>query len=263
MISTISNDSESLDLGQLGANSSHHFLGPVRGTLPFGPNDLAAFDTLQVSPLHDARTRAVILSYNYTLEHQGLSSSVSCIYDTQSPIIVSGIPNNTFTLGVDGNCDGLAHVFEHGTPIEMTNSLKSLVFWACKSIPSAREDPVYYIYLRGRENYATAIGNITCTVSPIQPAIFPVMYESRRRIFSTKELIGTSEPGNITSDCMGRALIGLANFVLQSQSAESNLVAESVIALGVQSLGLSPNEANKAYLPLYAAMIQGILVNEV
>jgi hypothetical protein len=263
MISTISNDSESLDLGQLGTNSSHHFLGPVRGILPIGPNGLAALNTLEVSPLDDAQTRAVTLSYNYTLDHQGLASNVSCIYDTQSPIRFSAIPANTLLVGVNGTCDGLAHVFASGTPIPTSNSNNTLTFWACKSIPTAGEGPVYYIYLRGRVEYAATIGNITCTVSQTQPAIFPVMYQSKTGIFSTKELIGTSEPGNITSLFIVRALVGLRSVVLQSQSLQSNQVAESVITLGGQALRLSPVEKNEAYLPLYAAMIQGILVNQV
>jgi len=263
MISTISNDSESLDLGQIGANSSHHFLGPVRGILPIGPNGIAAFNTLEVSPLGDARTRAVILSYNYTLDHQGLASNVSCIYDKQSPIRFSAIPNNTFLVGVNGNCDGLAQVFENKNPIPTSNSNNTLTFWACKSIPTTVEGSVYYIYLRGRVEYEATIGNITCTVFPTQPAIFPVMYQSKTDIFSTKELIGTSEPGNITSLFILRALIGLRSMVLQSQSLQSNQVAESVVTLGGQALRLSPFEKNEAYLPLYAAMIQGILVNQV
>jgi len=266
MILTISNNSETLSLGQLGANSSHHFLGPVRGVLPTGPNGLAAINTLQVPPLNDAQTRAVTLSYNYTLDQQGLDSNISCIYDTQSPIIAWGMQNNTYMLEDYGTCDGLAHVFGHITsenPITVPNNYKTLLFWACKSIPTVGEDPVYYIYLRGFQNYATAIGNITCTVSQIQPAIFPVIYQSKKGIFSTKELIRTSKPGNTTLASIEMALSELGNTILQSQSGQSNVVAESVIALGVQSLGLSPNETNKAYLPLYAAMIQGILVNQV
>ena len=137
------------------------------------------------------------------------------------------------------------------------------MFWACMSTPAGGEDPVYYIYLRGRERYATAIGNITCTVSPTRPAIFPVMYQSKADIFSTKELVGTSKPGNITSMIIMRALAQLGDIVLQSQSLQSNVVAESIIALGVQSLGLSPNKTSETYLQLYAAMIQGILVNQV
>jgi len=220
MISTISNHSESLDLGQLGANSSHHFLGPVHGVLPTGPNGLAAFNTLQASPLDDAQARAVILSYNYTPDHQGLASNVSCIYDTQSPVMASRVPNNTYVLGVDGTCDGLVHVFANETPILTPNTDNTLMFWACMSTPAGGEDPVYYIYLRGRERYATAIGNITCTVSPTRPAIFPVMYQSKADIFSTKELVGTSKPGNITSMIIMRALAELGDIVLQSQSPE-------------------------------------------
>jgi hypothetical protein len=43
---------------------------------------------------------------------------------------------------------------------------------------------------------------------------------------------------------------------------QKNVMAESVIDLGVQSLRLSPYERKKAYFASYAAMIQGILVNQ-
>jgi hypothetical protein len=84
--SLFSNNSESLVLGQLGTNSSLRFLGPTRGVVPIGPSGIRGLGTLPPSPLSDAETNVAILSYNYTFDHQGLISNISCTYDTQSPI---------------------------------------------------------------------------------------------------------------------------------------------------------------------------------
>src|SRR5258708_39478922 len=93
--SLFSNNSESLILGRLGTNSSLHFSGPPRGVLPICPNGFPGLDTLQPSPLSDAETNVAIHSYNYTLNHQGITASISCIYDTQRPIRFSPVPNDT------------------------------------------------------------------------------------------------------------------------------------------------------------------------
>jgi hypothetical protein len=166
-------------------------------------------------------------------------------------------------LAANATCDGLADVLTNVIYLPTPNTQNTLTSWACKSIPTDGEDPAYYIYLRGRMNYETAIGNITCTVSPIQPGIFPVMYQSKTGVFSTKDQIKISEPAKIFSGSIEEALLGLTGVVWQSQTIQSNVMAESVIGLGVQSLRLLPYEKDKAYLALYAAMIQGILVNQV
>jgi hypothetical protein len=267
-----SNNFQSVILGQLGANASLHFSGPVRGVLPFGPNRPHGLDTLnreKPSLLSDAETNAQILSYNYTLDHQGLASNVSCIYDPESPITFTTVPDNTYLVAATGSCNGigLADVWSDTVDFIYPDTNNTLTFWACKSIPTASVEQdleAYYIYLRGRVAYSTAIGNITCTVSPIQPALFPVTYQSSTGIFSTKEQIKTPvQPGSLFSKIIDRAIRGLASLVSQSQSLTDNLVADSVIKLGVQSLGLPYNLPNNQYLPLYAAMIQGILVDEV
>jgi hypothetical protein len=271
-----SNNSQSVILGQLGANSSLHFSGPVRGVLPIRPNSLPGLDTLnRVKPslLPDAKANAPILSYNYTLNHQGLASNISCIYDRESPIRFSAVPNNTHLVGANGSCNGigLADIWMNTSIIIFPNTNKTLTIWACKSMQTVKQDPAYYIYLRGLLYYSTAIGNITCTVFPIQPALFPVKYQSSTGIFSTQERIAptTFQPASLFSHFIEQAILGLAGVVSQSQSLVDNLVAESVIDLGVQSLSLFPYTPNNQYLPynqylpLWAAMIQGILVNQV
>jgi hypothetical protein len=189
--SLLSNNSQSVILGQLGANSSLHFSGPVRGVLPISPNSLPGLDTLnRVKPSlpSDAKTNAPILSYNYTLDHQGVASTISCIYDPESPIRFSAVPNNTL-VAANGSCNaiGLAEVWNTPGFFEYPNTNNTLTSWACKSIPTVEQDPAYYIYLRGLFRYSTAIGNITCTVFPIQPALFPVTYQSSTGIFLTQE----------------------------------------------------------------------------
>ena len=260
----ISNNSESLVLRELGANFSLRFLGPTRGIIPIGPNGIPGLGTLQPSPLSDAETNPAILSYNYTLNHQGLTGNISCIYDTQSPIRFSAVPNNTFLVAANGSCNEIgladvANVLDYSTP----DTERTLAFWACKSLPTGQQDPAYYIYLRGRgKTYEKSIGNITCIVFPAQPALFPVMYQSSTRFFSTQERITTSPPAISFSLFIEQAISILGIEVQRAQTAGVNLIAESAKVLGIQA-GFGPYEKNEKYLPLYGAMIQGILVDDV
>ena len=233
----------------------------MRGVLPTGPNGLNGFDTLQPFPLSDPQTKASILSYNYTLDHQGLASNITCIYENSSPIRFQAVPNNTRMVAYNGTCDGVADVLA-GAVIQLVtpNVDNTLTSWACKSVPNGEEDPAYYLYLRGRVNYIQAIGNITCTVFP-KPAVFPVTYQSNKQIFSSKEPIQTSR--NTFSGFIDRAVVAQMGIILAAQGIQSNLVAESIISSGVQSFGLPPYVQNEQYLRLYEAMIQGILVDQV
>jgi hypothetical protein len=236
-----------------------HFLGPIRGVLPIGPNGVPAFNTLQRSPFDT--NAAAMISYNYTLDYQGFASNISCKYDTQSPIRFAPVTNNTLMVASNGTCDGLADVLTDVKVFVTPNTNNTLTFWACKSVPTGGEQPTYYIYLRGRLNYATAIGNITCALSPIQPAIFPVTYQSSPGIFSSQEskaMFPNTFPGIIE-----KALIAVGGVVLEAQNVQANLVAESVITFGVKAFQLPPYEPNQQYLRLYEAMLQGIVEYEV
>jgi len=267
--SLFSNNSESLILGRLGTNLSLHFLGPLHGVLPIGPNGIHGLGILQPSPLSDAETNAAILSYNYTLKHQGLATSINCIYDTQSPIRFSAVPHDTTLVKINGFCNetGQARMKLSGGDRLTLSTDQTLAFWACRSSkPSTGErDSVYHIYLRGRgENYEKNIGNISCTV-PIQPAIFPVTYQSSTRFFSTQEPITTSAlaDGDTFSALIEETIFILGLAVQQAQTTSVNLVADSVDALGYQAMGFGLEERKEQYLPLYGAMIQGMLVEEV
>ena len=260
-----SNNSESRILGQFGSNSSLRFLGPTRGALPIGPNGIRGLGALQPSPLSNAGKNTAILSYNYTFDHQGLTSNISCTYDPESPIIFSAIPNNTLVLAAKASCNeiGLADVLTDVENYPTLNTRHTLTFWACKSIPTGEQDPSYYIYLRGSRDYEAGIGNISCTISPIQPAIFPVTYQSSTGFFSTEEPITTSSPANIFFGLIEHAISGLGGVIQQAQTIRNNLVAASVEDLECQALGLSPYERNELKLLLYEPMIQGILVDQV
>jgi len=235
----------------------------MRGVLPTGPNSLPGFDTLQPSLLSDGTKKAAMLSYNYTLDHQGFTSNISCINDTKSPILISPIKGNNLSATINGTCDGLADVLDASAWYVVPN-MNPFMFWACKSIPTGEKQPTYYIYLRGdrpEDYYAWMFGNITCTVSPIQPAIFPVTYQSSAGTFAPKEQIATSV--NTFPELTEIALRNLASIVMYAQNMLDNPVARLVNDLGVRSFGLPQNEPNKKYLQIFEAMIQGILVEQV
>ena len=120
--------------------------------------------------------------------------------------------------------------------------------------------PSHSIYLCGRHFYDTPIGNITCTVSP-QSAIFPVMYESTTRLFSTEKPIVSSPIA--VSTTINDALVALGGIIAEAQNFQANLVAESVITFAVKSFGLPPQQSSPRYLRLFEQMIQSILEYEV
>ena len=238
-----------------------HFIGPIRGVLPLGPNGVASLNTLQPSPFNI--NAAAMISYNYTLSHQGFTSNITCIYDDKSPIRYTAVPGDPFLLAYNASCPdlGLASVLTDVVDYPTPNTNNTLTFWACKSVPIDRKEPTYYIYLRGREQYAPIAGNITCLVSSIQAAIFPVEYQSVPRIFSS------SEPNAIFSNptpaFIEQVVGGLGEIILESQNIKSNLVAESVVTFGVEYLQLAPYQHNDRYLSLYEEMIKGIIEYEV
>ena len=67
---------------------------PLRGALPIGPNGARAFDTLNSSTLEHLNVAARKSQsdsdsfYTYTLEQQGIESSINCIRESQSPVRV-------------------------------------------------------------------------------------------------------------------------------------------------------------------------------
>jgi len=246
-------------------NFSFHFIGTPRGVVPIGPDGIHELGILLPSPLSEAATNTAIPSYNYTLDHQGLTTNISCIYDMQSPIRFLPVHDNTFLVAVNGSCNeiGLADVTNalgYWTP----DTMQTLTFWACKSLPTGEQDPAYYIYLRGRGViYEPVIGNVTCTVDPIQPAVFPVTYQSSTRVFSTQERISTSAPASTFSDLIEYAIFTLGGVLREAQTVSFNMVAGSVVGLGNKAMGFGLAGQHEQYLPLYEAMIRGILADQV
>ena len=244
-----------------------HFLGPLRGLLPLGPNGVPVPNALPYpSFLNNTDPKAEQISYNYTLDLQGLSSSISCSYANSTPIIFSSVANggpwvfNYTSTCLPPNQDILLNV--NWTTLDPGGHLG---FWACK-MPSLGGVDQYVLYLSGRGYYATAIGNITCILSPVQPAIFPVTYRSQSGFFSAQNhtTISTNTSStNASSHLIERAIRGLGSVMLESQNTDSNVVAESIIATGVKSFGLQPYVQDPKYLQLYEAMFQGIIEYEV
>jgi hypothetical protein len=262
ILSLLPDNSQTLAFTQLGANDGMHFLGPIRGVLPQGPNGVASLNTLQPSPFDtDA---AAMISYNYTLYQQGFASNITCAYDDQSPIIFTAVPENVNMVAYNASCAdlGLANVLTNVVEYVTPNTNSTLTFWACKSLPTDGTEPTYYVYLRGRVDYESSIGNITCLASSIQPAIFSVEYQSAPSIFSSP-----SEPNatftTMTPGLVELALGGLGAVIQESQNIKSNLVADSVVAFGVKNFQLQPYERSENYLQLYEEMIKGIIEYEV
>ena len=256
--SVLSNSSESLILGQLGANSSLRFLGPNRGVIPISPNSIRGLYTPQHPPLSDAGENTAILSYNYTLYHQGITSDIRCIYDTQSPITYSVGPADDFG-NITGSCNetGLTDFVTDSEGYRMLNTYRTLAVWVCYS----QEALAYNIYLRGCGRvYEREIGNISCSLSSIQPAVFPVTYQSRTNVFSTQEPITAFEtPSDFFYNFFAGPILSLWDVIWVAQNPTNNLAAELVKDPGIQALFLQP--PNDQYLPLYEAMLQGIIAD--
>ena len=211
------------------------------------------------------------ISYNYTLNYQGLFSNVNCSYQPTSPIKHMSSSNDSVTYNVP-SCAALgeASILTNISSFKSVLGTNTLMSWACQSAPINTQPPSYSIYLKFlgfRGGYEQDMGNITCTVSPIQPAIFPVMYQSSRRIFSVGDALSSNVlvagPPPAFSLLLNYTLIALGSVISQGQNFDSNLVAESVITLGLKSFGLQPYAQNSTYLQLYERMIQGILEYEV
>ena len=151
MLSWIISDSDFLYFSQLGLQLS----GPIWGVFPL--SRLGYFQYRLSGGL----------PYNYTLMNQGLTSNINCEYAPQSLINVFGITDDATNLLMqyNGTCDGVGetNVLPDNTQFVALNSTNTLMFWACKFPPNETELS-YFIYLGGLQNYATGIGNITCTI---------------------------------------------------------------------------------------------------
>jgi hypothetical protein len=233
--------------------------------LPIGLNGVHAFDTVNSSQLEDliptfqnnSDANYFFPFYIYTLDQQGITSNISCNYDPQSPVQVypsdQGVDG---TVQFNGTCDGQNVALPNMNTFTSLNSNNSLTFWACRSTNTSS----YLLYLRGLQNYAESIGNITCTAS-IQPAILKVEYDSYFGVFRSQNVTETSP--TTFSGFIDRAVGELGTLIADAQTPQLNLVADSVTALGVRYRGLPADGQQAEYLRLYEAMLQGILEYEV
>ena len=249
-----------------------HILGSTRGMLPIGPNGIPAFDTLQPSPFTKSAANS-LLPYNYSLDLQGISNNVSCSYAQDSPVEF-GLPDPsvTYVYQFNGTCPP-GQDFLGTTTWATIASNNSLGFWACETSTSS-----YNVYLRGITNYNVYIGNITCILEPVQPAIFKLDYMWEPGVFnSTQTAISTSS--EISTELIRRAVKVLGNvrdlfytlhnsnlifsfsfqIIWQSQSEELNLVADSVNIFGIRYFQLPLGAPDDGYLRLYEAMIGDII----
>jgi hypothetical protein len=234
-----------------------HFQGPNHGVLPVGPNGIVAFGNLDPGPEENYLTA---ITYNYTLSLQGLAAGVDCQYtDAPSPVLVGQVDN--YTLAYEGDCpqgQTVPGLSVYPAPLGLVGNLGA---WACKTSGES-----YTLYLRGDGNYVNVVGNMTCNISPVQRAVYNVLYDARSNLFIAQDQgpaisINTSQP---TDD----AIFSLVDTIAETQGLTMNLVAESVITYGVKNFGIPLTNAsiysqNDTYLRLYEAMIQGILQYEV
>ncbi|TFK25159.1 hypothetical protein FA15DRAFT_374089 [Coprinopsis marcescibilis] len=254
-------NNESLTFTQLGTRGGLRIIGPLRGILPIGPDGAPAFDTVQpTSVLANPNYMGAILAYNYTLHLQGLSTNISCHYDEESAVRRYEVSqNNKFVAQSNGTCaEGMDFLKEKGKITSVTpNSWSTLAFWACRASSAAHTLPSYNLYLRGYNSYVEPIGNITCAVNPILPAIYPVTYHSQTKLFTTKET--AARASNAHADLVENMLLELGEVVRESQTFNSNLVAEIVTILGVKLFNLPFRGKHDTFLRLYEMMLSGML----
>ena len=194
ILSQHSNNTVSLTFTQLGAVNGLHLLGSTRGMLPIGPNGIPAFDTVRPSRF----TKAVadsFLPYNYSLDLQGIYSNVSCSYATDSPVNFGALyPPLQYVYQFNGTCLP-GQDFLGSPPWAALTTNHALGFWACETSTSG---DAYNVYLRGGNKYNASIGNITCIVKPVQPAVFKLDYIGKLGAFNSAETAISTSSGTST-----------------------------------------------------------------
>jgi len=223
-----------------------------------GPNGVPAFDTLHTSPISNPDAR--ISSYQYTLGLQGFSSQIKCEYAASSPIAFNRIQGLDQT---NGSCPLGQEVLPAQTRYLAIVSNFTLGFWACGQGNRDVDGNFasYLLYLRGYRIQDRNIGNITCTLSSVQHAVFDVRFSQRSGVFTAQNAthLSTRSP----SDLIRQSILGLGAIVSEGQGTAGNTLSESVITFAVKLFGLSPSSRNETYLGLFEAMLQGIIEYEV
>ena len=206
ILSHLPNNTVSLTFTQLGAVNGLHLLGSTRGMLPIGPNGIPAFDTVLPSRFTEAAANS-FLSYNYSLDLQGIYSNVSCSYATDTRVIFSSVnPPSPYVYQFNGTCPPGQEFL--GDPEWMAlTTYHALGFWACETSTSG---DAYNVYLRGGTKYKASIGNITCIVKPVQPAVFKLDYIGKLGAFNSTETAISTSSGTST-ELVRRAVVTLGD----------------------------------------------------
>ena len=240
------------------STSDSRVIRSTRGVLPVGPTGVLAPDS---PPLSYARRSAGTNLIQYTFDLQGLVTRSQCEYTNSSPIILhSGAYNLDH---IHGSCPLGQDVFPQDTWFPSISSDYKLGYWACGQGERDTHGSfkTYQLYFRGYQSYEGVIGNITCTLSPVHPAIFPVTYSGRTHLSSIARPIQSSAYS--TGDMIEQSTMAVGSLVVQGQEISGNAIAESVISVGVKSLGLSPYLPDPRYLRIFEAMLQGVIEYEV
>ena len=138
-IKLLSNNTEILTFVQLGAETGLHFRGSVQGIWPIGLDGVSMFDTLAPSPLSNPEGAAGMNAYDYTLNQQGLRSSITCSNTETNPFSFAsaGPLSSDVALAIAYNAS-FANQGEMDTlnvpKLFSTWGNSTLVYWACKHI---------------------------------------------------------------------------------------------------------------------------------
>ena len=140
-------------------------------------------------------------------------------------------------------------------------TIRSLTGHARRRLPRLL---ILYFFSGFGLDYPDQVGNVICSINPIQSAIYSVIYQSAEDVFSATEM-NTSSPITF-STLINNALVGLGGLISDSQNFESNLFAETVLEFALKSVGSSAESAlrqSHLYLSICEQMIQGIIEYEV
>jgi hypothetical protein len=208
------------------------------------------------------------LDYTYTLTQQGLEGEADCSYEKESPVQTRAIEGagTTAVVMTSGICDpskGLKPALRDVVSYFTLNTDSTLTFWACASNKSTSaggpDNTTFVLFLRGRGNYSTSIGNMTCTLSKFRSRDYNVAFTRSQGYFIAANATTLPETGrNTVESFLGFLVRAFGNVVWRTQ-ASSNMMAESVFDIGQRFLGVAPIGQNETYLRLCEAMIQGVM----
>ena len=137
-----------------------------------------------------------------------MSSNVSCSYAPTA--VVHYFEPLPAIYQYNGTCPSGQDFLVNTSFIEI-GSNNSLGFWACKT---SQAGSAYTVYLEGIKGYGQAIGNISCNISPVQPALFRLNYKGLPGIFSMDKSIVSTWPTTST-ELIARSIMSLGDVVYE------------------------------------------------